>query len=209
MLFIIPVIVDIHGHRFEIYTLVSEIHEIIDLVLGIENVFKLEGVINSGDCCFNFLNRSLPIFPKECIVLKPKEQKLTKVKAPFIDEISGLAIIKILDGGTYSTMLLKLEFMCNAAMLDIVNNGPDTIIFKLQEMLGILDLRPLGYYKIKQGILQLNLSKYYKFERADTLCKHFNKFTNTLKREREQKELKENYPWLDPSDGRKYMTEKY
>ena len=46
VLFIIPVIVDIHGHRFEIYTLVSEIHENVDLVLGIMNVFELEGVIN-------------------------------------------------------------------------------------------------------------------------------------------------------------------
>ena len=47
VLFIIPVTVDIHGHRFQIYTLVSEIHENMDLVLGIKNVFKLEGVINS------------------------------------------------------------------------------------------------------------------------------------------------------------------
>ena len=39
--------IDIHGHRFEIYTLVSEIHENIDLVLGIKNRFELEGVINS------------------------------------------------------------------------------------------------------------------------------------------------------------------
>ena len=75
-------------------------------------------------------------------------------------------------------------------------------------MLGTLDLRSLGYYKIKHSILQQNLSKYYKFERADTVCKHFNKFINTLKKEREQKELKENYPWLDPSDERKYMTDK-
>ena len=36
VLFIIPVIIDIHRHRFEIYTLVSEIHENIDLVLGIK-----------------------------------------------------------------------------------------------------------------------------------------------------------------------------
>ena len=77
-------------------------------------------------------------------MLKPKEQKLIKVKAPFIDDISDLAIIKILDGSTYSTMLLKLKFMPNTAMLDIVNNGPDTITFKLEELLGILDLRSLG-----------------------------------------------------------------
>ena len=51
VLFIIPVIVDINGHRFEIYTLVSEIHENIGLVLGIKNLFKLEGIINSQHCC--------------------------------------------------------------------------------------------------------------------------------------------------------------
>ena len=46
VLFIIPVIIDIHRHRFESYTLVSEIHEKVDLVLDIKNVFKLEGIIN-------------------------------------------------------------------------------------------------------------------------------------------------------------------
>ena len=34
------------GHIFEIYTLVSEIHENVDLVLGIKNMFELEGVIS-------------------------------------------------------------------------------------------------------------------------------------------------------------------
>ena len=150
---------------------------------------------------------SLPIFPKECIILKPKEQKLIKVKVPFIDEISGLAIIKILDGSTYSIMLITLKFTHNTAILDIVNNSTETMIFKPEEMLGIVDLRSLGYYKIKQGLLQQNLSKYYRFERADTLCEYFNKYINTLKKEREQKELEENYPWLDPSDERKYMTD--
>ena len=149
VLFIIPVIVDIHGHRFKIYTLVSEILESIDLVLGIKNVLELEGVINSRDCCFKFLNRSVPIFPEKEIILKPSEQKLVKVKAPFIDTISGMAIIKILDRGTYSTLLIKLKFTCNKAVLDIVNNGRDTMIFKPEEMIGIIDLRSLGYYKIK------------------------------------------------------------
>ena len=31
---------------------------------------------------------------------------------------------------------------------------------------------------------------------------------NTLKKEREQKELRESYPWLDPSDESKYLTDK-
>ena len=141
-------------------------------------------------------------------MLKPKEQKLIKIKAPFVEEILGLAIAKILDGNTPSIMLLKLKFMHNAATLDIANNGLDTIIFEPEEMLGIIDLKSLGYYKIKQGMLQQNLSKYYKFKGVDTSCEHFNKFINTLKREREQEESKENYPWLNPSDERKYMTDK-
>ena len=157
-------------------------------------MFELEGVINSQYCCFKFLNKSLPIFLKEHIVLKPKKQKLIKVKAPFIDEISGLAIIKILDGSTYSTMLIKFKFTHNEAILDIVNNNTGTIIFKPEEMLGIVDLRSLGYYKVKQGILQQNIGKYYRFERADTLCEYSNKFKNTMKMKREQKEPEENYP---------------
>ena len=96
VLLIIPIIVDMHGHRFEIYTLVSEIHEYVDLGLDIKNIFQLDGIVNSWDCCFSFLNRSIPFFPKEYIVLKPEEQKLIKVEPPFIDETLALAIIKIL-----------------------------------------------------------------------------------------------------------------
>ena len=81
-----------------------------------------------------------------------------------------------------------------------VNNGMETMIFRPEEMLGIVDLRSLGYYNIKQGILQQNLSKYYRFERAEKLCEYFNNFVNTLKKEREQRLLEENYPWLDPID---------
>ena len=39
--------IDIHGHRFKIFTLVSEIHENIDIVFDIKNIFELEGIINS------------------------------------------------------------------------------------------------------------------------------------------------------------------
>ena len=92
-------------------------------------------------------------------------------------------------------------------MLDITDNGLDTIIFDQKEMLGIIDLRSLGFHKIKQVTLQQNMSKYNGYKRPDTLCEQFNKFINTLK-ERQQEESIEKYPWLDPSDKRKYMTDK-
>ena len=208
VLFIIPVIVEIHGHRFEIYTLVSKIHENVDLVLGIKNVFELEGVTNSRDCRFEFLNRSVSIYPEKEIILKPDEQKLVKVRAPFIDEISGLAIIKIIDGSSNSTLLIKLKFMCNKAVLDIKNVGKDTMILKPKEMVGIVDIRSLGYYKIKQGILQQNLNRYYRFKEAEKLCEYFNKFVDAFKRDREQTSSVDKYPWLDPEDERRNMTDR-
>ena len=72
VLFVIPVIIDIYGHRFEIF---SEIHENIDLLLGIKNVFELEGVIDLHDSCFSFLNRSIQFFPREKTEIPPKVQR--------------------------------------------------------------------------------------------------------------------------------------
>ena len=63
--------------------------------------------------------------------------------------------------------------------MDIENADKDTMILNPKEMIGIVDIRSLGYYKIKQGILQQNLSKYYRFEEASNLCKYFNKFVET------------------------------
>ena len=47
-------------------------------------------------------------------------------------------------------MMLKLKFIRNKATLDITNNTRETIIFHKKRLLGVLDLRSLGYYKIKQ-----------------------------------------------------------
>ena len=69
-------------------------------------------------------------------------------------------------------------------------------------------MRSLGYYKIKHGILQQNLSRYYRFEEAEKLCEYFNKFVNTLKREKELKSPTDKYPWLDPEDEKRHMTDR-
>ena len=42
-------------------------------------------------------------------------------------------------------------------MLDMMNSSLETLILNSKEALGIFDLRSLGYYKIRQGVLQQNL----------------------------------------------------
>ena len=63
-------------------------------MIGIMNLFELEGVIDSWDSCVNFLNISIPFFPREKVSVKPKEQKLVVLEAPFVEEISGMTITK-------------------------------------------------------------------------------------------------------------------
>ena len=72
------------------------------------------------------------------------------IEAPFVEEISGMAIVKIIDQGQKTPMMLKLKFVRNKATLDITNNTKETLIFDKKTTIGILDLRSLGYYKIKQ-----------------------------------------------------------
>ena len=73
MLFVIPVILTIREHRFKLFTLVSESHENVDLVLEIKNIFELEVVVDSHNSCLSFFNRSIPFFSKENVEVKPKE----------------------------------------------------------------------------------------------------------------------------------------
>ena len=63
VLLVILVIVEINKHRLEVFTLISEIFDNVNMVLGIKNLFELEGVIDTRESSFRFLSRSIPIFP--------------------------------------------------------------------------------------------------------------------------------------------------
>ena len=56
VLFVIPVIVEINKNRLEVFMLVSEIFDNVDMVLCIKNLFELEGVIDSRESSFRFLS---------------------------------------------------------------------------------------------------------------------------------------------------------
>ena len=124
-----------------------------------------------------------------------------------MEEISGMAITKMLDVKEQKTFTMKLKFIRNRATFKVTNSTQDTVTFDQNEMLGVIDLRTLGYYKIKQGVLQQNLNCMYHFESTNTICDQFNRLINTLGKE-EETNGRDKYPWLDDSDERKYMTDR-
>ena len=47
------------------------------------------------------------------------------------------------------TNMIKLNFIRNKVTLKVTNNTHETLMFDPIEIIGILDLRSLGYYNIK------------------------------------------------------------
>ena len=113
----------------------------------------------------------------------------------------------ILDKLMQSMIMLKLKFTTNLATFHIMNSSSEIVMLSPKDAIGILDIRSLGYFKIQQGILQQNLSKFYHFESVVNVCNQFNNSINTLKKE-ETIETEEKYPWLDNTDDRKYMSDR-
>ena len=105
------------------------------------------------------------------------------LEAPFQEKIMEMAITKLLDTKEHMTLTLKIEFIRNRATFKVKNDMHETVMFNPTQMLGVIDLRSLGYYKIKQGVLQQNLSHIYHFESADKVCDQFNRVIDMSRKE--------------------------
>ena len=134
--------------------------------------------------------------------MKDKEQKLVVLEVPSVEETSGMAITNMLDIKEQKTLTMKLKFIRNRAMFKVTNSTQDTVTFDPEDVLGIIDLRSLGYYKIKQGVLQQNLSCIYHFGSINKVCDQFNRLINTLRKEEEKTNSTDKYLWLDDSDDK-------
>ena len=150
-LFVITLVFKINGHNFEVYTLVSEIQDKMDLILGVKNIFELEGIMNTRTCSVSFLNRSLPIFPLGHHRIKPGKMAYVRVRIPFVKKLSGIAIVKLRYKYHIGTMRVKLDN--NQSILRIINNTDEMIHYTPQLLMGIVDIRSLGYYNIRKSIM--------------------------------------------------------
>ena len=102
-LFVIPFIFKVGKHMFEVYTLVSEIQLNIDIILGVKNMFEIEGEISCCTSQFRFLNRSLPIFTLSTHRIKVGVKAYVKAEVPFIEKLSRHVIAKLLYKGSLGT----------------------------------------------------------------------------------------------------------
>ena len=120
--------------------------------------------------------------PVTTVEITPASLKIVMVDAPFVEELSSMAMVKILDIKEQTTNLIKLKFIWNKVVLKITNKTHKTITFGKTDMMGVVDLRSLGFYKIKQEVLQEHLSRHYHFELADDVCDQYNRLVNLMRK---------------------------
>ena len=211
-LFVNPFVFKIGRHLFEIYTLVSEIQQSMDLIFGVKNMFEIEGEVSCRTSEFKFLNRSLPVFPLSTHRIKVGTKAYVKAKILFIEKLSGHAIAKLLYKGSLGTM--KIRIVDNITVMEIINNTPSTMYLCPNESIGIVDIRSLGYYNIKPQVMHFNLTDipnlFSKWRLDHRFEEYYSKISTQnvrYKRKEIARKTPDPYPWLDEDDPRRDMTD--
>ena len=145
-LFMIPIQFMTNGHIFEIYTIVTEIDDDMDLVFGFKNMTETEGRLNTRTGEYDFIGRSIPVYPQNDLDVPVGKQVLIKIKAPFSEKLSGRIMTKLFGSEKVFTMKLRIEN--NKGCVQFISKGQDIAKLRKGKAIGVLDLRSVGYFKV-------------------------------------------------------------
>ena len=145
-LFVIPIQFMTNGHIFKIYTIVADIDDGMDLVFGFKNMTETEGVLKTRTGEYDFIGRSIPVYPQNDLDVPVGKQVLIKIKAPFSEKLSGRIMTKLFGSEKVFTMKLRIEN--NQGCVQFINKGKDIAKLRKDKAIGVLDLRSVGNFKV-------------------------------------------------------------
>ena len=133
-----------------------------------------------------------------------------KVRIPFVEKLSDIAIVKLLYKYHIDTMQVCID--SNQSIIKIINNTEEIIHYTLQLTIGIVDIRSLGYYNVSKSTMffdkrgndrippppykvpKLHPHNYYKAKEIKESSTHDNR-------------KDDKYPWLDKDDSHRDMAD--
>ena len=209
-LFIIPLMCRIGNHAFEIYPIVCQMND--QMIIGFKNVVETEGQICTRSIQYKLYNRSPQIFPTKPFVLKPNEKiKDLTFDVVFPQELSGHGVVKLyLNSASYVPHTTKVRVTRNKIKMSLHNSSDHTINCDKDFPVGILDIRSLGYFHVDMNNMQKNLLKGHEFESLNRIVDSMNEmitYTNKETKPFRDPNNKDPYPWLEPADPRRNMTD--
>ena len=224
-LFVIPILFMACGHTFEIFTIVAEIDDDMDLVFGFKNMVETEGLLNTRTGEFDFIGRSIPIFPQNNLDVRPGEKAYVKIRAPFCDKLSRMICAKFFSRDVVNTLRIKIQD--NQGIVRFVNHQDEIVHLRKEKAVGILDLRSVGYFKVGyQKMVNLAESnkvfKMYHYQQvkygtkteADQYMRVIGRYktkgsmSQIDEEERVERYIKyDPYPWLTKDDPRRSQSD--
>ena len=105
-----------------------------------------EGMLNTRTGEYDFIGRSIPIFPQTDLDVPAGEKANIKVKAPFSDKLSGMICMKFL--GRDMVYNLRVKFHDNQGVVQFRNGSDETAQLRKDKAVEFLDLRSTGYFKV-------------------------------------------------------------
>ena len=108
---------------------------------------ETEGMLNTRTGEYDFIGRSIPIFPQNDLDVPVGEKAYIKVKAPFCDKLSGMICTKFFSRDMVYTLRVKFQDKSRSVY------NSEMVVMKLSQLrkdkaVGILDLRSIGYFKV-------------------------------------------------------------
>ena len=228
-IFVIPILFMACGHSFEIFTIVAEIDDDMDLVFGFKNMVETEGMLNTRTGEYDFIGRSIPIFPQNDLDVPAGEKAYIKVKAPFHDKLSGMICAKFFSRDMVYT--LRVKFQDNQGIVQFRNGSNETAQLRKDKAVGILDLRSIGYFKVgyQKMVNMAESSKnfkmcHYRQIKSEAKTENWstsdqcmgvagrngNEKSRKTQESEKQSELgrkSDPYPWLAEEDPRRHQTD--
>ena len=186
---------------------------------------ETEGLLNTRTGEFDFIGRSIPIFPQNDLDVKPGEKAYVKIKAPFCDKLSGMICAKSFSRNVVNTQSIKIQD--NQGIVQFINHQDEIVHLRKEKAVGILDLRSVGYFKVGyQKMVNIAESskvfKMYHYQQVrcdiETEVNQYMRVTDKYKTKGSRNQMSEEenverykkyhpYPWLTKDDPRRFQSD--
>ena len=183
-----------------------------EMIIGIKNLVELEAQICTCSMQMKFYNRSPQIFPSKPFTLKPNEKlKDLSFDVVFPQELSGHGVVKMsMNTASFVPHTTKVHVSRNKIRMSLHNTTTREIVCDTSFLVGILYIRSLGYFHIDSQTIGKSILKDHKFETLNRIVDTMNEmitYTNKSTEPQWKSTKDDLYPWLEPEDPCRHMSD--
>ena len=224
-------LISLGGHVIELVAYIADMADDLDLIIGSKAYMEMEADLELSKQRVSFVKRSLPIYCKKKVTIKPGETKTVTMTCPNIpkDFLMGPAIVKMNTGREDKLPQTMLAHVYPGGNFDLklVNKSKNAMEKGPNSWEGTMDLRSIGYFYQARDALSYSMRmqdtvEFLNEKDSEQIAKEAIEHTTRIKvgknfnphqeltpeeLERLKVDPKDKWPWLDEDDHRRFKTD--